>query len=133
MTIQWVVYQCDQGHQWETMAGADASDPRCPLGHEPVTERHVDAADRPTLSLVSAARVADPVTGRVDREVTTSLPSFDPGPTNSSPRQRHTRGMRAQPSSPSYLASHGTTRDGAGLEWAFQHDYDVATAIEGSR
>ena len=61
------------------MAGADASDPRCPLGHEPVTERHVDAADRPTLSLVSAARVADPVTGRVDREGDYLLAIVRPG------------------------------------------------------
>jgi len=63
----WVEYECDAGHRWQVEGAPDAEAPRCPFGHEAVTERRLTLADRAIFTLIPAARVADLLTGQVTR------------------------------------------------------------------
>jgi hypothetical protein len=64
----WVVYECDLGHRWEVEGAPEVEAPQCPFGHDAVIEHRLAGADRAILTLIPAARIADPVTGQVARE-----------------------------------------------------------------
>ena len=70
MYVSWV-YSCDNGHQWEYRLKPDEEpgphSSHCPRDlSEAVTVSRMPPADRVTVRLIPAARVADAVTGAVE-------------------------------------------------------------------
>src|SRR5690349_9159811 len=72
MEVSWV-FRCDAGHRWEYQLGPDEAPTQeqltCPHDSQTaVTATPMPAADRVVIKLIPAARVADRVSNRVDRD-----------------------------------------------------------------
>jgi hypothetical protein len=57
--------RCDEGHSWEVVEGEGELLTTCPHGHEAITMHRLPFADRVSVRLVPATRVADSNSGEV--------------------------------------------------------------------
>lgn len=64
--MYWLTYRCESGHSWTVFVDSgEPPEPLCPHGHEAVTLRRDELADRVRVAIIPATRVDDSLTGHV--------------------------------------------------------------------